>query len=499
MNSQMNKLNQLSAFADREIDQGHPLKNNSKYTSQFQSPYITKGVYTHSIKYDPSISFETLETVQVAGNSVVIGRGALSVVYLAKDTLKSINYAIKEMKKEVLMERLGSLEPVYNEIDIHSRLIHKNIIKVHNVYEDNDSIKIILEHASQGSLHTYIKRSKGLTEKKAFDFFIQAASAIHFLHLNNIIHRDLKPENFIIGDKDDLKLCDFGWSNRIFSSTRDTICGTVEYMAPEIVNRQQYDKAIDIWSLGILLYELIHKHSPFNTNKIDNNNPYEIMAKIKNDNVLFEKDISRDCQDIIKRMLEKDQKKRITIDEIFKHPFVTNYENGIKNRHQSTWSDVSTIRRQMTTNVDSLTHFKANLNKIQGDHSNKMKQIAAILLSDTIDTDESSNANSKNIEKGKADNNKSILDQNTQSHVKPRNKLSFKMEMKTRITTSRNSPMNSMSKSNEDSNDSKETKETTITPVKTMSVKCTNIWFSQLKKPIGPVCLFKDEKKCNGI
>lgn len=478
----MNNNDNLGLFTNRESIQAHPSNDETTPSFQFQSPYITQGVYTHSIRYDPSISMKTLEIVKALGNKVIIGRGALSTVYLAKDPLKNSYYAIKEMKKEVLMETLRTLEPIYNEIDIHSRLIHKNIIKVYNVHEDNDTIKIILEHGSQGSLYTYIKRSKGLTEKKAFDFFIQAASAIHFLHSNDIIHRDLKPENFIITENDDLKLCDFGWSNRI-NNSRDTICGTVEYMAPEIIKRQQYDKAIDIWSLGILLYELIHKHSPFNSNDNSHGNPSEIMSKIKDDNVLFEKAISKECQDIIKRMLEKDQKKRITIYEIFKHPFVKYYEKSHQ-KHASMCEDAAFIRRQMTTNNEQLPNFNFK--------ANKMKQIANMILLDTIDLEESFNNKGGSNTKTKVKKDYRSCKPDNIEYVKPRNKLSFKMEMKTSIKTSKIDSQKDINlNSKEDSNDSKET---AITPVKTMSVKLTNNWFSKLKKHIVTASLLEEGK-----
>jgi len=110
-----------------------------------------------------------------------------------------------------------------------------------------------------------IKKSKGIDEKSAFKYFIETASAILFLHTNDLIHRDLKPENILLDENNNVKLCDFGWCVELKEddAPRKTFCGTYEYMAPEIVKETPYDKSVDIWSLGILLYELLHGYSPF--------------------------------------------------------------------------------------------------------------------------------------------------------------------------------------------------------------------------------------------
>ena len=109
-----------------------------------------------------------------------------------------------------------------------------------------------------------MKQSKSFDEKTACYYFTQTCSAVNFLHSNNLVHRDLKPENLLLDSNNNLKLCDFGWCTEISFGNRDTICGTCEYMAPEIINEQPYNCSIDIWSLGVLLYELLHGYSPFN-------------------------------------------------------------------------------------------------------------------------------------------------------------------------------------------------------------------------------------------
>lgn len=91
-------------------------------------------------------------------------------------------------------------------------------------------------------------------------------AGIYFLHLNGFIHRDLKPENLLVGDKNILKICDFGWCVQEDSEQRNTFCGTLEYMAPEMITNKSHNQMLDVWSLGILLYELCHGRAPFRGN-----------------------------------------------------------------------------------------------------------------------------------------------------------------------------------------------------------------------------------------
>ena len=144
-------------------------------------------------------------------------------------------------------------------------------------------------------------------------------NAVYFLHQNNIIHRDIKPENILLGENDLLKLCDFGWAKELTINKRSTFCGTMEYMAPEIMGNEKYDFSVDVWSLGILLYELIMGHSPFRSKKDRN-----IVIKIKLHDLVFDKNknLSQECIDLIKGLLDSNPLTRLRLKDIFEHPFV---------------------------------------------------------------------------------------------------------------------------------------------------------------------------------
>ena len=180
------------------------------------------------------------------------------------------------MNKNKLFQTYGNCHLIKNEIDLHSKLNHPNIIRLYSYSETEEEINILLEYAENGTLYSLIQKEKGFSEHKAYKYFIQIVNAVYYLHQNNIIHRDIKPENILISEDDTIKLCDFGWAKELTLENRKTFCGTAEYMAPEIVTSENYGFGVDIWSLGNLLYEMIFGHSPF-----EGKNMNSIMINIK--------------------------------------------------------------------------------------------------------------------------------------------------------------------------------------------------------------------------
>ncbi len=149
--------------------------------------------------------------------------------------------------------------------------------------------------------------------------FYQTALAIQYLHERNVIHRDIKPENILFDKNFNVKLCDFGWSCvNDQEDVRTSVCGTYEYMSPEIVNEKSHTDKVDIWCLGILLYELLHGYPPFKADNME-----EIQQEFNQMNIMINQTISPDCKDLLQRILKVDKNRRYDIDEILEHPAIT--------------------------------------------------------------------------------------------------------------------------------------------------------------------------------
>ena len=324
----------LARHAQNHLKNNFPQKNILNILKRRQSEnitenysFITSGEFKEKPEFEKNYSKDNFSKVLVNGFfPQELGSGSYGRVYLIKHNKTNEEYALKVIDKKKLMQMYGRIDIIKNEINIHSKLSHENIIRLYNVYEDENSINLILEYAKNGNLYELLSQpenKKGLDEQRAFDYFIQVVNAVYYLHQNNIIHRDIKPENILIGKKGLLKLCDFGWAKELTLENRSTFCGTVEYMAPEIVGSENYDFGVDIWSLGILLYEMVIGHSPFKAK-----NMKSVILNIKSHDLTYEKPLSHECRNLIEKILNINPQKRLKIKDILEHPFVKKYSNN---------------------------------------------------------------------------------------------------------------------------------------------------------------------------
>ena len=307
---------------DSSINIRNRLKRRQSENLTEQYNFITGGDFKEKTNFDKKYDINNFTKVIEDIFPKQLGSGSFGRVFLVTHNETKKLFALKVIDKRKLLMSYGKLDIIYNEINIHAKLDHENIIKLYNFNEDNENINIVMEYAPNGNLYDLITKTKtGFDEYKAFEYFIQVVNAVHYLHNNNIIHRDIKPENILIGEDNKIKLCDFGWAKELTVNNRSTFCGTMEYMAPEIVGSEKYDFSVDVWSLGILLYELIMGHSPFRSKKDRN-----IMVKIKIHDLVFDKNknISKECIDLINGLLDANPVKRLKLKDIFEHPWVIN-------------------------------------------------------------------------------------------------------------------------------------------------------------------------------
>ncbi|MCQ2820679.1 MAG: serine/threonine-protein kinase, partial [archaeon] len=246
-----------------------------------------------------------------------IGKGAFSIVKLGYSIKDNLPYAIKIINK--LKMPSSDFKRTLREIEILKNLPpHDNIIKIVETFENDEEFYIIMEYCTKGELFNYICREKRLTEEESAFFFYQLVNAVDFIHQNKISHRDLKPENILLTPKRNIKIIDFGLSN-YFDHTEllKTACGSPCYASPEMIKGGEYNaKEVDIWNIGIILYIMLCGSLPFH----DKNN-YQLFQKILRQHIPYPDYLSKKSKDIIGKLLVKDYKKRITLNEIKKTEF----------------------------------------------------------------------------------------------------------------------------------------------------------------------------------
>jgi len=280
-------------------------KNNRMSTLMLFNEKSSRSLSEFQFVHDPKDSASKL------------GKGSFASVQLIEEKKTGNLYALKMITLNPLKISRSEIQNLRSEIQIHKQLDHPNIIKFHNFIQESTNVYLILDYAPNGTLYTYLHRKKHLTPNEVFHCFYQTCLAIQYLHQKDIVHRDIKPENLLL-DKDlNIKLCDFGWAARSIREKRTTFCGTYEYMAPEIVRKKAYDYRVDIWSLGVLLYELVHREAPYKGRSLP-----EIINSFANTTLTFDASIQPEVKDLIGQILKIDPTERISLTEILSHPWI---------------------------------------------------------------------------------------------------------------------------------------------------------------------------------
>ncbi|KAL4498649.1 hypothetical protein ABPG72_019767 [Tetrahymena utriculariae] len=264
-----------------------------------------------------------------------LGKGAFGKVYKTKLLKTGQVYALKQMEKQQILKQ-GMVKQIQTEVKVMYSLDHPNIIKLYNHFEEDAYIYLMIEYASGGQLWHKLTKEGRFDENTVKRYMADIILAVEYLHSQNppIIHRDIKPENLILDENGRVKLVDFGWSN-FKNRQRMTYCGTLDYLAPEMILELGHDEKLDIWSLGVLIFELITGKAPFAA-KVENANIDQNQARqILEDNILkvkldYPNDFPQLAKDLVNSLCKKEPNQRKTLPEIKKHPWFL-MENEGKN------------------------------------------------------------------------------------------------------------------------------------------------------------------------
>ncbi|XP_067005171.1 aurora kinase C [Anabrus simplex] len=245
-----------------------------------------------------------------------LGRGKFGRVYLAREKFTHYMVAIKVMfKSEVIKGRCE--HQVLREIEIQSKLSHPHVLRLLTYFYDEKRIFLVLEYAPGGELFKHLRKVHRFSEHKAAKYVYQVASALHYCHLNNVIHRDIKPENLLVTDDDNIKLADFGWSVHAPSNKRKTMCGTMDYLPPEMVDGSEYSLYVDHWCLGVLLYEFLVGKPPF-----ESNTDKETYRKIRKLDFTYPSYFPPGAKDLVSKLLKGRPDTRLSLPDVMRHPWI---------------------------------------------------------------------------------------------------------------------------------------------------------------------------------
>lgn len=259
-----------------------------------------------------------------------LGKGSFSIVYKGINILTQEVVAIKVISVKNLTSPAKKI--VEDEIKIMNIIKddpHPNIVECYDVVKTDNKIHLIMEYCDSGDLRSILKNP--IKEKYTQFYFSQLANGLKYLDMHNIVHRDIKPKNILLTNKRKvLKIADFGFAKQTKQNINmyDTMCGSPLYMAPEILGPTSYNKQTDLWSIGMILYEMLYGMHPLEKCK----NMTDLKNTITNSSIIIppvnntNESVSNECLSLLHLLIQKDVSKRITWDDFFNHSWFGKYK-----------------------------------------------------------------------------------------------------------------------------------------------------------------------------
>ena len=250
----------------------------------------------------------------------VIGRGYFGKVMLVRKKGTDEYYALKSVRKTKLAES-GKMASIVAERNIMMMIRNPFIVKLCFAFQTEKKFYLGQEYAPGGDLYFYMQHHGLVHIDDARLYVAEIAIAMEHLHELGVVYRDLKPENVLFGRQGHVKLTDFGLAKNILESSTNTFCGTMDYMAPEMVKSQPYSFAVDWWALGVVLCEMVTGKLPFCGD--GTSNCKKLCDAICNSEPVIGECADEDARDMIRMLLTKDEEKRPGFAEIQRHPFLS--------------------------------------------------------------------------------------------------------------------------------------------------------------------------------
>mmetsp|Transcript_6849 Transcript_6849/g.12090 ORF Transcript_6849/g.12090 Transcript_6849/m.12090 type:complete len:384 (+) Transcript_6849:355-1506(+) len=267
-----------------------------------------------------------------------LGKGKFGFVHLAKEKQSGKHVALKIMWKSDL-EKENLVHQIRREIEIHSRIRHKNIVRLYSYFMDAQRVYLVLEYVPGGDVLSLMRSYDAcrLPEKRASEIMRELVSAVSVCHKIGVVHRDIKPENILVANNGSVRLADFGWAcaqdnpRALERMKRITFCGTLDYIAPEMndaADKNGYDERVDIWMAACVCYEMLQGTAPFYHEDVA-----KTQEKILNVEYTLPADVSESARDLVGKMLQKDPEKRLNpIKKVLFHPWIVKHAPKVENK-----------------------------------------------------------------------------------------------------------------------------------------------------------------------
>ncbi|KAM0210451.1 hypothetical protein ACHAPQ_005137 [Fusarium lateritium] len=292
----------------QQQQQQHQIQDQNQNQSQQQQPQQSQYQGHHQNTASTSSVMRVTKGKYSLGDFDILrtlGTGSFGRVHLVQSKHNQRFYAVKVLKKAQVV-KMKQVEHTNDERRMLADVKHPFLITLWGTFQDSKNLYMVMDFVEGGELFSLLRKSGRFPNPVAKFYAAEVTLALEYLHSKNIIYRDLKPENLLLDRHGHLKITDFGFAKRVPDKTW-TLCGTPDYLAPEVVSNKGYNKSVDWWSLGILIYEMLCGYTPF----WDSGSPMKIYENILKGKVKYPAYVNADAQNLLERLITADLTKRL--------------------------------------------------------------------------------------------------------------------------------------------------------------------------------------------